>query len=273
MIEQWCKTYVYKWLHVENEPSEGWIAYCLYKIFFRWRTPLKAFRGLKRGPTKFKVVGHTVVPLASIDYSHPVTNDFSDLKLKKRITALKQMPKRQFFSKADIQEVMPSINGIRVMLQGSRYKLCDGHGRVFALKQVYPQAHIEVDLIELDRTSRVSDLFPSHEGERALVKFPMQSPQQGDLRIIRRFAMTPVELWTKKSAWLQVYFSLQRFLDIPEDYGADSQWETVINAIDEQIPSLLVDPDPVKRVFGQKLVDIRRGNEALIAPEEKQTNG
>lgn len=253
-VEQWCKQYVCKWLHVEQEPPEGWVKYCLYKLYFRWRRPLIALQGLRRGPSKLRVIGHVALRLDSVDYTHPVTNDFTDLKLKKRIAFLQQVGVKDYFNRKELQELMPSINNIRVIACGSRYKLCDGHGRIYALRQTHPNAYVEVDVVEAENSTTKAQ------------------PQLGDLRIRRRFAATPVEAYEGCGGkiWLQVYYSLERYEESVEEYSSANVWAVVARIPEKNIgaPYLLIDPDPTMRKFAQMLVHIKGGNEVLIIPEE-----
>lgn len=254
LMERWCKNYIYKWLHVEREPPEGWIQYCLYKIYFRWRVPsFKAIRRVYKGPKRFRVVGKTTIFLRSIDFTHSVSNDFTDRKLRKRIDTLRQLPEQKHFSEMELQQLLPSINNIRVLICGDRYKLCDGHGRVFAMMQTHPECSLEVDIIQPVEQERSCNV-----------------PSIGELRIKRKFASLPVQCKFNGTLWLQTYFSLEQYSESVEGYDPTEEWIVVARVSEKDVPlvSLMTDPDATMRNFAQMIFSIKRGREALVSAEE-----
>ncbi len=101
------------------------------------------------------------VAISQIHPIHKVDRDTALLRLNERIDALNPCRvawlKQPFISNELMHEVIPSVSAIKVIeIVNGQYVAFEGNGRLYALKKVFDQLDIEVDLYVLEKDSKIS---------------------------------------------------------------------------------------------------------------------
>ena len=101
------------------------------------------------------------VAISQIQPIHKIDRDTALLRLNERIDALKTSRaawlKQPFISNDLMHEVIPSVSAIKVIeIDNGQYVAFEGNGRLYALKKVFDQLDIEVDLYVLEKDSKIS---------------------------------------------------------------------------------------------------------------------
>lgn len=138
-----------------ERPPEGWLRYLLYKSWFAVR--FFSFAALRSKLHRRRVLREAVrqrveVPLVRLVYGHPVQFHWSDRKLMKRVrdvAAWSTLPSEgtaRCMTVVEQQRVMGSATPIRVVRDGQRYVVYDGNGRVAALRAVFGERPVLVEV-------------------------------------------------------------------------------------------------------------------------------
>lgn len=101
------------------------------------------------------------VPLGKLYPIHAIDRDTAQQRVDERARALKKV-KNEWQGKTIItndlmMEVIPSVSAIKVILITSgKYIAFEGNGRLYALKDVFEDLTIEVDLYQLENDNTIS---------------------------------------------------------------------------------------------------------------------
>jgi len=101
------------------------------------------------------------VAISQIQPIHKIDRDTAVLRLNERIDALKPCRaawlKEPFISNDLLHEVLPSVSAIKVIeIDHGQYVAFEGNGRLYAIKEVFDQLDVEVDLYVLEKDSKIS---------------------------------------------------------------------------------------------------------------------
>lgn len=131
--------------------NEGKLTYKLYHLYFFLKYFSKERNEFRKLSRNSKFVKEMTLPLSKLELGHPVGDPF-DFKLKKRIEDAKKFysDEMKIISKKEIEDVFPSVSDIKVIkIPNDKYKVIDGNGRVYVLKQVFKNdIMVDVSLYE-----------------------------------------------------------------------------------------------------------------------------
>lgn len=130
--------------------DEDLVGYFFYKMWFTLR-PAQIRALFKSHKMDFSNFTKTYLPIDDLILTHPARIwDPFDFKIRRRLKLLKKTTfKTNEISQEFLQEHLPSVDNIRVVLFDKKYYVSDGNGRVKCLKLAHPGKMVEVDLVVL----------------------------------------------------------------------------------------------------------------------------
>lgn len=108
-----------------------------------------------------KKVVKAQIQLAQLYPIHAIDRETAQLRVDERISALQKVEhewrKEAFISNKLMLAVIPSVSAIKVIqIDSGQYIAFEGNGRLYALKGVFDDLVIEVDLYQLEKDTTIS---------------------------------------------------------------------------------------------------------------------
>lgn len=133
--------------------------YFFYKMWFTLRpSQLKALFSNTRVGLPESQSEKVFISIKDINLTHAVRMwDPFDFKVRHRLKILKSVSvTKNEISQEFLNEYIPSVDNIKVILFAGKYYVSDGNSRMKCLKIVHPNKLVEVDLIRIGELDEIS---------------------------------------------------------------------------------------------------------------------